>query len=466
VNKTYLFALAAVLAACGDGAPDPLPPSDVQHQIDTHLNDVLANASGSLAAAAAATPHADSFALLERVLGLDTPAAQAVAQLAAAWAPPLPALDVPTIVTTLRTQVFTDAHYRGDGIYDVAPATLCALIHASDPTGCAALLTKLGVQLHTTAIAAEYEDNQPTDGGLTFSVQIGPQHIEPLAFDLTTLREGDGAGPTGVTLIVTLAMRLDLDLAQKALSTLPAGSVPSTSLAGQIHAQMSSPGGPIIYAIVDRPLVITLAGASDDLAGTDAFSLRSDAGGFTLRLFDQSPTQDPVGSLELDCGTTTIVLPADGDGARRGIALPETILTASTASAATDLDLSLRASGPITLSRNGQATRTFTLAPVEITVRRGAVDTLTAMPPLALAMTADHAALGDVAPPFDVTQISLDGTVTTTAAPDRLALTTGAYRLDTAPTGHGFFVDPNQCITGDETTATPPFVQWSVGACE
>lgn len=88
------------------------------------------------------------------------------------------------------------------------------------------------------------------------------------------------------------------------------------------------------------------------------------------------------------------------------------------------------------------------------------------VPKLDLRITTDHAALGDAAPPYDVTRVTFDGMARSTAKSNRLELTEGTYRIETnGPAG----VDAaaGQCVTSSPMTAAngAHFMQWTVDAC-
>ena len=95
--------------------------------------------------------------------------------------------------------------------------------------------------------------------------------------------------------------------------------------------------------------------------------------------------------------------------------------------------------------------------------------TLTVSPKLDLRMSVDHAAWGDAAPVYDVTQILLDGSVRAAATGDRLEVVTGSVRISTNPAGYGFTAATGQCVSASDALDLPSgdvYTSWSVGACQ
>jgi hypothetical protein len=401
------------IVGCAD---DPLPPTEVRRQVATNLSDLL------LAQAIAALPT--RFA-----------------------ASKLPAAD------DVSTQLFGDDQFQGDGIYEVTPSALCAFIAPGQASACAALVGRLDLRLHTTPIA-NAANVDPADEGLAIGVQIGTAHQEPITVSLATRRQ-----PLG-EFDVVLTTAVDFDALGRALAGLP--GLLATQMSGHVTVTLTgSAFGVTLRTQVDRALAI-----GDP---TDAFSLSSAPGFFQLDVFAAG---NNFLSLALGLGETALALPAGTDGKRHGFAAhglsgdvdlhltPEDILSA--------INFSL--AGPLVFTRDGAAARTFDLNPDDGRQFSFAFETepaLTFAPEtkLDLRMTADHAVLGDPAPAFDVSQILLAGAVSATPAPDRIELDRGTFAITTVPAGHGFAASAGQCITDAVTTANPPFVQWSVGAC-
>jgi hypothetical protein len=445
----------------------------VESQIQTHLGELLGEVSASISNSWSALPQPDTLGLLERVLGVDTPVAQLIHRLGAHSAVQPAPIAVSAAISYLNEQVFDEASYLGDGIYQVSPAVVCAGAGSSD-VGCTSQLAKLDLRLHTTVSPPVKSGVAPSDGGIVFAVQLGAKHDEPLTLTLRSLQDGPGLSRTWLT------AELDLDVLQHSLSTLTGTGIPATALSGHLTVTLrGDPTGASLRVEIDRPLSIALAGASGDLAARDAFSLSS----ATAKVFDLVlVSQDrPNGFLELGFGETTVELPAAADTRRLGVYLAGLTANAALELPPLQLDADLTLGGrPATISLDGAIARSIELNPDDhgslfFAINRDDPDpdtgarfnTLHAMPRLDLRMTADHTVLGDTPPLYDVSQIVLDGLVRATSSADRIELRSGTFHIDTTPTGHGFAASAGQCITGSETT-TPdaaPFIRWTVGAC-
>lgn len=473
----WLGTAAAIVGCTHD---DPLPPAEVQGQIESHLGELLRETNASVAESWSALPPPAGLALLERVLGVDTPVARMVQRIAAQIAVAPAPIDVPGVIAYLHDRVFDDANYLGDGIYRVEPALLCATAAApggsggSPPgdAGCAAQLAKLDLRIHTMVSPPE-TGAMPSDGGLVFAIQLDAHHDEPLTI---TLRHW----LIGPSLTITwLTAELDLDVLQQALEQLAAQAVtgiPRTSLSGQLSVRLrGDPTGASLTLSIDQPLSIDLAGASGEFGARDGFTLSSLASKvFELILVAQD---GPDGVLMVNLGETAVELPAGSDGKRRGLDLAGLTADASlTPSLLLDVVQLSLGGRPATLSVDGVPARTIDLNPddgrkVHVGIERDetipALDAIHATPRLDLRMTADHGALGDAPPIYDVARVLLDGTVRTTAASDRVEVIAGSFQIDTDPAGHGFAATAGQCVTSSDATApsAPPFVQWTVGTC-
>lgn len=473
-SRWAVLGLCAAAAIVGCGKDDPLPPAEVQAQIQTHLGDLLREASASIANSWEVMPRPDVLALLERVVGVDTPVAQVIQELGAQIAVQPAPIDVPATIAYLNDQLFDEASYLGDGIYEVSPAVVCS---PSVDASCAGQLAKLDLRLHTTVSPPVTFGDAPSDGGIVVAVQLGENHDEPLTLTLRFLRDAPGLSRTWLT------AELDLAVLQRSLAALTvagATGIPHAALSGHLTVTLrGDPTGASLRLDIDRPISIALAGASGDLAGRDAFTLSS----AMTKVFDivLVSVDRPLGNLELGLAETTVEFPAGADGKRVGIHLAGLTGDAALERPPLQLDVANLSLGgrPATISLDGATARTIDLNPDDggalfLAINRDdpspdtgvAFNTLHTDPKLDLRMTADHSVLGD-SPLYDVSQILLDGLVRATASPDRIELRSGTFRIDTSPTGHGFTAAAGQCITGSETTgaSSPPFIQWTVGAC-
>lgn len=464
----YRYTIGVVLVLCAvttfiGCTDDPLPPAEVRRQVDSNLSDLLGEIDLWMSEAALELedlPVPAAFALVQQVTGVDTPLAQAIGQLPTRLE--RVTLQSGTIANAVSTQIFGDDQYHGDGSYDVSPAALCAIVAPNSASACVALVEKLGLRLQTT-LSPQPANADPADEGIVVGVQIGPTHLEPLTLTLTAQRQ-----PLG-ELGVSLTTALDLSVLQRALAGIP--GLPATRMAGHLTVTVEGGAfGVIVGAQIDDAISVSIASASGNSTGYDAFSLSSASGSFQLDLLDDIENR---ALLELRLGETEADLPAGTDRTRHGIAMralnANILLTLFPSDLFTVNDLSF--GGPLTLSRDGTTAQTFDLNPddggsLSFSITKQPALGFSPEKKLDLRMTTDHAVLADNAPAFDVSRILIDGTVVPTASPDRIKLVDHTFQLDTEPAGHGFAAIAGQCITGtDNTAANPSFVEWSVAAC-
>jgi len=89
-------------------------------------------------------------------------------------------------------------------------------------------------------------------------------------------------------------------------------------------------------------------------------------------------------------------------------------------------------------------------------------------PRLDLRIAVDHAAWGEAAPVYDVTQILLDGSVRSDEDGGQLEVMTGAFRISTSPASYGFSAAAGQCVSATDEidpTSSDFYTRWTVGAC-
>ncbi|HEX4417159.1 MAG TPA: hypothetical protein VH165_04625, partial [Kofleriaceae bacterium] len=257
--------LSAAVAIMGCGN-DPLPPVELQGFIQTHLGDLVSEANASVAYSWEVLPQPDVLALLERVVGVDTPVAQLIQQLGTQIATPPAPIDAQAMIAYLNGQLLEEASYLGDGIYEVSPAVVCAMAAAdggSSPSaeaGCASRLASLDPRLHTTVSPPVTSGDAPSDGGIVVAVQLGANHDEPLTLTLRYLREAPDRTSTWLT------AELDLDILQRSLATVAGAGgagVPRTDLSGHLTVTLrGDPTGASLRLEIDRPLSIAVAGAN------------------------------------------------------------------------------------------------------------------------------------------------------------------------------------------------------------
>lgn len=484
MHRYWVWPLALCLAASGTIAScatdAPLPPAEVRRQISSDLATVLRQTSDAIDGTRDTLPAPEALAMFERVLGVTTPIASAVASVAAWLAVEPAAIDATAVTSYLNDRVFNDASYLGDGIYQVSPSLPCTTT-APDPgggsvqdvdAGCVARIAQLDLRIHTT-IGAVMPGGDPTNGSLVFALQLGPHHDEPLTITLTHRLLGPSLTNT------SLRVAVDLDAAQRALrvlATTGVPNIPATELSGQLTGRLETwPTGASALFTIDRPIAIKVAGASGDVDGAGAFALSSSASHVLSADAATAPYPLRVGSLNL--GATSIELPVRADGRRFALDL-----AGLTADASFELSLPLLVNHigvgnrAATISVNGAPAETIEINPqdgrsfnviVQADETTGTLDTLQVIPRIDLQVTTDHAALGDPVPVYDITRVLFDGILRTTATADRDEVTAGSFSIATTPADHGFTATAGQCVTSTRASVSngPPSVQWTVGPC-
>jgi hypothetical protein len=319
-----------------------------------------------------------------------------------------------------------------------------------DPA-CAEQLAKADLRIRAT-----------TDGDeLQLAVQVDANHDEPLVFTITH---------------ESLAASLDLDEAGQALTALAplfGEDIPNTSLAGRITGRIELVGAAHakLALTIDRALAIKFADAGVDLDSAQAFrfsSAKADVASLEL----DGPHQ--TGSIAVGLGETAAHIP---DDQVFDLDLPGVTAAASFAAGqplqVTHLGLGERTT---TVSVDGARAIAIDLNPadgraLDATVTSDAATglaTLSVSPRLDLRLAVDHAALGDDAPVYDVTQVLLDGSLRGGDASDRIEVLTGTFGITTNPASFGFSATAGQCVSSQEVTdpTTGAFYdQWTAGSC-
>jgi hypothetical protein len=471
--------LAASVTSPGCTEEDPLPPVEVRSRISIDLGNVLREANLVIQGTRAVLPAPAALALFERAAGITTPIAQAIRSIAIALAIEPDAIDDAGATSYLNSRVFDDASYLGDGIYRVLPSLLCTGVMpdpGEDPSQvCAARLAELDLRIRV-ARGSVAPGSSPSDGSLEFALQVGAAHDEPVTITLTHT----ALHPSHTSTFLTASF--DLDVLQRTLGKLIAAvapSLPPIEMAGQVTVKVrTDPTGAQAALEIDRPISIRVAGMSADVDAADAFTLSSGASEVFHVVLAHGSGFDPVGSLYLRLGETAIKLPARADGARLDLHL-----AGLTADAAFNdyLPLLINHIGlgdrAAVISVDGVPAETIEINPedggeLSVLVQRDeaspTLNRLNVYPKLDLRIATDRAALGDIAPVYDITRVLLDGTLRTTAVSDRLEVTAGSYSIATDPAGHGFAATVGQCVTGIEARDpdATPFIQWTVGTCD
>lgn len=466
------------LSACDD-AP---PPSEVRSRISSDLTSVLREANAAYAGGTEVMPGSAASAAMGRLLGGDSDVAlrvqDAVARLAgpalggAAFAGRGAALDGAAFdpdaeVAVLTQKLFTDENHLGDGIYQVPPSLVCTQtqIDASGHTtetidaACADKLAKAELRVRVSQ----------SGGELRFAIQLDADHDEPLTIGLAKN---------------ALSLTLDLDDAWRAavaLGALLGEELPNAELAGQLTGRLEILGAAHgrLTLDIDRAVSIAVAKQGAPLDGPDAFRFASAKAKVLALELDGAAKR---GSYALGLGATTAHLAVESLGTtatrdRYDLDLPG--LTASAAFAAgqpleiRDLSLGDRTAS---ISKNGKRASAIDLNPedgralsatIALDPATGA-ETLAVSPRLDLRLAVDHAAWGEAAPVYDVTQVLLDGSVRSDETGDQLQVVSGAFRISTSPASYGFSAAAGQCVAASDAidpVSSDSYTRWTVAAC-
>lgn len=440
--------LSLLLAACSS---DPPAPSEVRARITDDLGNVLRETNAA-ARTLDAVPGTAALAMLDRVFDAHSDVISAkvthLSQLVARRTdvrsadtgvrPADDLVDVDETVAYLDEHVFTDANETSPGVYTLPPDAVCD----ADDQECADQLAKLELRI----VVGEHGD------ALELAIQLDKNHDQPLVFSLEHAR---------------LAATLDLDEAQQAIATLApvlGEQAPNLTLSGAVTASIDILGP--ANAKLDLAIARDLTIAADDLrvtsAAADALALTLDA-------------NQHAGSLAVGLGATTVhvadedVIDLDLPGATAVAMFAQGQPLVLTQLGLGDRSTTVAVNGrrAITLDVNPQDGRAFG-ATVTSDPASG-LETIAVAPRLDLRSQVDHAALGDGAPVYDVTQVLLDGSLRGGDASDRIEVVTGAFSIATDPSGFGFAASAGQCVTASEAedaTSGAFYTRWSVGACD
>ena len=182
----------------------------------------------------------------------------------------------------------------------------------------------------------------------------------------------------------------------------------------------------------------------------------------------------PAGSLDVDLAATTLHVPGTD-----GFALD---LPGFSISAALELGQPLALTNiglgdrTTTLTKNGVVAVAIDLNPddgrtLSATITSDATtgtETLSVSPKLDARIALDHAALGDLPPVYDVTQILLDGSLRSGAGADQLEVASGSFTIATNPASYGFTATAGQCVQGEDLYDAGTgayYTAWTVGTC-
>lgn len=451
---SFLTLGTLTLGACGD---DPPSPASVRSRISSDLGHVLTESAAASDGASNMIPTG-SYDLFSRVLGGSGGAATQTMLAKVEAQATETAFDPDAIIEQLNTTIFTDANEVEAGIFAV-PADLACSQTSIDGLGnettsvdpdCAASWDKVGLRIRV-------EDSGST---LTFAVQLGAGHDEPLEVSLTHS---------------SLSLSVDLDEAEAATEAIASAfgeQAPNANLSGKLTGKLTILGTAhaAVALTVDRALSIAVADQGADLAGPDAFRLTSAAADvFAVELDGDAG----IGSLDLALGATTVHTP--------GTDSFDLDLPGATA------QIDLAAGQPLHVNHIGLGDRTTTLSKngalglaIDLNPNHGrafdatiafddvaGTETVAVSPRLEANITQDHAVLGDTPGLYDVTRVLLDGSLRGDGS-DQVEVLTGTFSISTNPAQYGFSATAGQCVAGTDTfdPATGDYyTAWTAGVC-
>jgi len=455
--------LSAFLFACNP----PPSPSEVRAHINDDLGYVLHQGKDASDGSTANLPSSAAFGMLTQTLDSTGAAARMLAPIsrvvASKTAPSVDgstSFDPDAITKKLNDELFTDANYLGDGVYQV-PASMVCSETTYDPNGVptTAIDPECAQRLDEIQLRVRVEN----DGkGLHFWIQIDKNHDEPLGIYLAHTE---------------LALTIDLDEATDAmlaLSALYGEQAPNADLSGRITSSIEILGEAHAKVALDfdRAIAIKFAAQGASLDGADAYRFTSAAAHVISIELDGHATK---ASFDLGLGQTTLHAPADVDPATDFFLGGATVNATFQANTLTMTNLSL-GNETTTLSIGGQQAVALDLNPSDgrkldatVTVDPATnLATLAVSPRLDMHSTVDHALLGDTQPTYDVTRVQLDGSLRATAVTDQVEVISGSFAITTSPSQYGFAASAGQCVRGQTvyvSTTYDSYTQYTVGTC-
>ena len=441
------------LSACSS---DPPAPQEVRQHITDDLGHILRQAAAAAEGGESLIPSG-STSLLQKALGQGG-AEAASSLLRAPEDPEEHGFDTDAIIEQLNTKVFLAANEVEPGIYRV-PADLACTETVYDENGtastvidpdCAASWDKLALRIRV-------EEN---GSSLTFAIQLGANHDEPLEIGLSHTK---------------LSVSVDLDEAEDAAAAIASAfgeQAPNADLSGKVTGSLTVLGTAHVGVdlTIDRALHIAVAEQGESLTGATAFRLASEASHVLDLELDGNAR---AGSIAVDVGATTLHIPDAEDPF--DLDLPGASFAAhAAAGGALQIDNISLGDRTTTLSKNGAVAVAIDLNPTagrkldaKITSANGA-ETIEVSPKLDLRISTNHAVLGDEPGMYDVTGVLLDGKLRSTATSDQVEVVSGTFAIATNPAQFGFTATAGQCVAGEETTDPETFesyTTWTVGSC-
>lgn len=477
-----LSALSLGLVGCSD---DPPTPAEVREKIATDLAFVITETDAAGQGTADAMPSEAGMSMIDRMLAQsDTEIAarmrakmtavvverelkDAIARLANPEDPVDEADPAAELVSFLNEEIFTDANHVGAGVYKV-PAELVCTTQELDDAG--NLVEQLDAECAADFEAAQVRIRVTTDDdAMRFALQVTEQKEEPLALTLE---------PKSV------ALTLDLDDAWRtavAFAQIAGEDLPNAELSGQVTGKLAIRGAAHaeVSLAIDRDVSIALAQTGQDLGGAEAFRFTTkQAPAFALGM--NGPARR--GTIVLGVAETYVHVPPLFEDATaepgRAFELELAGLTADATFAQGeplavsnislgDRDLVTKLGGQVAtrIALNPADGRRFDLTLTDDAATGRA--TIDVSPKADIHTFTDHAVTGSAPEPYDVTRVTLVGSLST-AGGETVKVESGTYAIETNPASYGFSASAGQCVTAtesyDETTGSY-YTAYAVGAC-
>ncbi len=468
--RTPVFVSFILLAACNN----PPPPSTVRARIASDLGNVLHETKNASDATTTNLPTGQASLLTGLALGSATNAARqipAVSKMASLLAPragtqnALPgssSFDPDATIQWLDDNIFTDANYLGDGVYQVPPALFCTTTTVDSSGNTISTVDPDCVSRVTTAdLRVRVEENDST---LRFAIQLDANHDEPLVFALSH---------------TSLAITVDLDGADHAIVALAQAfgeQAPNASLSGQVTGKIEVLGSAHakISSSIDRAMSIKVAPQGESLDGDNAFRFASAAAQVLSVELDGNA---PLLAVDLDIGETTAHVPGSNGSVSTDIDLAGLTGDATyTGGNTLQIDNISLGDKTTTISKGGAQAIAVDVNPSDgrtlsatLTADPATgVDTLSVLPRLDVQLAIDHAVLGDTPPVYDVTRVQLDGSLSGLPGSNEVRVG-GGFAIATNPAQYGFTATAGQCVTSTDTydtTSGQYYTAYSVGVCQ
>jgi len=464
--RTAIVSLSLVstsLLACSN---DPPPPTEVRARLAQDLHYVLSEGKTAIDGSTAGLPSGTAFGFATRVVNESGAAARLVAPMQRLFVSkdrnqrvdgnPADMFDPDAIIDTLNNELFTDANYLGDGIYQVPPSLVCSDSVYDETTNTTQEVIDPECAQHLTQ--AQLRVRVVEDDGLRFWIQLDANHDEPLGF----LLKHDELGVT-----VNLDDATD---AMIALAQIFGEQAPNADLRGQITGSIKIHGHAHAAASVsfDRALSIKFADQGINLDSDGAFRFASAAGDIAAIDLDGNA---PKADLDLGLGLTTAHLPGDQVEPSTEVVLGGATVNAHAQGNTLTLNNLSLGNQTTTVTQGGQLALSIDLnandgrklnATVTADPATGS-ETLTVSPRLDLATFVD-----DQPEPYNITRVLVDGSLRGDSTGGQVEVVSGSFSIQTNPSQYGFAASAGQCVFAtemyDETTFTS-WTQYSVGTC-